>query len=254
MKILKWLFSSSNKFQELSQQQNEAIMDVFAMAAAMDSRIDQQEFEEVNKTIKMLEWKGDRTAQEYIRDAGDRALATVASFDELYYSSVDALKDAQGEDSEEPLVEDEPQDEPAEDTQEYTPEESVSEFGTDWASEAPLLNDDWGDAAVSQESSEDDIVVPDVVVEEEEYAQEEDEVIAVTPESILQGVCEDFASRLEPQWVREECYYDSARIIVSDQKITERERLYLGALVQAFGITPKRLKFITAKLMEESTF
>lgn len=227
MKILSWLFGSKNKFEELEQSENEAIMDVLAMAVAMDSNVDRREIEEVNQTIKVLVWKGAQTIQDYLQRSVDEALATVEDFDRVYHAQTDgAVSGAEGaQDSEEP-----PADASA---------GAPSGFGIDWSGDALQGNDDWADTPQPEAQAQ---------VDEMEPAKD------VSAEVLLEGICNGFAQRLQTQWVREEYYYESARIIVADQEITERERLYLGSLVKAFEITPQRLKFITSKLLEESSF
>lgn len=73
-------------------------------------------------------------------------------------------------------------------------------------------------------------------------------------ESALRVFASDIAERLDEEWLREEAYYISARIVSSDKDLVEEERLFLNALVESMAITPKHLQNITQKLMEDMKF
>lgn len=66
------------------------------------------------------------------------------------------------------------------------------------------------------------------------------------------GYLADISSRLGEDWLREEAYYISALIALSDTVIVERERGLLEGMVNSFGIPPKKLEVITRKLIRDA--
>lgn len=59
---------------------------------------------------------------------------------------------------------------------------------------------------------------------------------------------------LEQDWLREEAYYISARIVASDREIQPTERAFLEQLVASLQIPAARLRTITQKLLQETEF
>lgn len=59
---------------------------------------------------------------------------------------------------------------------------------------------------------------------------------------------------LGEEWLREEAYYISARIVASDREVQPSERVFLEQLVTSLGIPPARLRTITQKLLQETDF
>lgn len=70
-------------------------------------------------------------------------------------------------------------------------------------------------------------------------------------EETLVGFFSEIGERLGEDWLREEAYYLCSRVVLADDVIDEKERLFLQYLVKGFDIDPKRQALIIRKIREE---
>ncbi|TXD35449.1 hypothetical protein FRC98_16685 [Lujinxingia vulgaris] len=61
-------------------------------------------------------------------------------------------------------------------------------------------------------------------------------------------------TRLGDEWLREEAYYLSSLVAISDQEVHEDERVLLQSMVQAFGISAETQSLIIRKISREENF
>lgn len=71
------------KFKGLSQNQNEALIDVLAAAKAIDGKLKEVERRELMEIIKKLDWKGDWSMEGYVDHSIDKATEIEPVADEL---------------------------------------------------------------------------------------------------------------------------------------------------------------------------
>ncbi|RAL22109.1 hypothetical protein DL240_09650 [Lujinxingia litoralis] len=61
-------------------------------------------------------------------------------------------------------------------------------------------------------------------------------------------------ARLGDDWLREEAYYLSSLVALSDQEVHEDERVLLQQMVQSFGISAEKQSLIIRKITREEAF
>lgn len=83
-----------------------------------------------------------------------------------------------------------------------------------------------------------------------EQAVENGKIMAEDREA-LRGHLLQQAGQLPEQWLREEVYYISARIVCADSQIQPAEHTFLQVLVEALALPPERQAFISEKLIRE---
>ncbi len=76
------------------------------------------------------------------------------------------------------------------------------------------------------------------------------EGIKATSEELL-PFFEGISERLGEDWLRQETYYLSSRVALADDIVVEQERVFLQAMVQAFGIDSERQQLIIRKIRNE---
>ena len=64
---------TNKMFKNITQAQNEALIDCLALAVAIDGRVDPEELREVRDVLKMMDWRGQLGVEDYLRDALERA-------------------------------------------------------------------------------------------------------------------------------------------------------------------------------------
>lgn len=67
----------------------------------------------------------------------------------------------------------------------------------------------------------------------------------------LRGHLVQQANMMPEQWLREEAYYISARLVCSDRQLLPEEHTFLQVLVEALNLPPERQSFISQKLIKE---
>ena len=65
--------ATKRKFANLSQEQNEALIDTLTAAKAIDGQLREVERQELLEVMDMLQWQGDRSMAKYVDQAVERA-------------------------------------------------------------------------------------------------------------------------------------------------------------------------------------